>query len=195
MHPNPEQYRLPITVDITDASGNVLYSAGDCPSLHGDAANGHMAVFGCAGGVLAVEAHDGDFEHAFIAAPEGSPDDFRLTTVWGASGAGHFLALGSSVGLYIVEPEEGEMEQMIAPEEGNAPIQAAMSRDGEFAVVVMSSGEIRLYDLHDLEVIATNSDALTTPVETGFWGRPHVAMAPGAIFVTDSVGGTGAAPG
>ena len=186
---NPEQYRLPITVDITDASGNVLYSAGDCPSLHGDAANGHMAVFGCAGGVLAVEAHDGDFEHAFIPAPEGSPDDFRLTTVWGASGAGHFLALGSSVGLYIVEPEEGEMEQLVAPEAGNAPIQAAMSRDGEFAVVVMSSGEIRLYDLHDLEVIATNSDALTTPVETGFWGRPHVAMAPGAIFITDSVGG------
>ena len=186
---NPQEYRLPITVDIRDASGDVLYSAGDCPSLHGDAANGHIAVFGCVGGVLAVEAHDGDFDHAFIPAPDGSPDDFRLTTVWGASGADHFLALGSAVGLYVVEPEEGEMEQLIAAEEGNRPIQAAMSRDGEFAVVVMSGGEIRLYDLHDGEVIATNSDALTTPVETGFWGRPHVAMAPGAIFVTDSVGG------
>ena len=186
---NPEQYRLPITVDIRDVSGNILYSAGDCPDLHGDAANGHMAVFGCTGGVLAVEAHDGDFDHSFISAPEGEPADFRLTTVWGASGADHFLALGSAVGLYLVEPEEGEMEQLIAAEEGNRPIQAAMSRDGDLAVVVMSSGEIRLYDLHDGDVIATNSDALATPVETGFWGRPHVAMAPGAIFVTDSVGG------
>jgi ABC-type Zn uptake system ZnuABC Zn-binding protein ZnuA len=26
-------------------------------------------------------------------------------------------------------------------------------------------------------------------VETGFWARPHLATAPGAIFVTDSVGG------
>ena len=186
---NPDQYRLPTTVDIRDLSGNVLYTAGDCPDLHGDAGNGHIAVFGCTGGVLAVEAHDGDFEHFFISAPEGEPEDFRLTTVWGASGVDHFLALGSAVGLYIVEPEEGEMEQLIAAEDGNSPIQVALSRDGEEMVVVMSSGEIRLYDLHDGEIVATNTDALTTPVETGFWGRPHVAMAPGAIFITDSVGG------
>ena len=186
---NPEEYRLPTTVDIRDVSGNILYSAGDCPSLHGDAGNGHIAVFGCAGGVLAVEADHGHFHHSFIPAPAGEPEDFRLTTVWGASGVDHFLALGSAVGLYIVEPEEDEMEQLVAAEEGNSPMQAAMSKDGEFAVVVMSSGEIRLYDLHDGDVIATNDHALTTPVETGFWGRPHIAMAPGAIFVTDSVGG------
>ena len=186
---NPEEYRLPITVDIRDVSGNILYSAGDCPSLHGDAGNGHIAVFGCVGGVLAVEADHGHFDHSFISAPAGEPEDFRLTTVWGASGVDHFLALGSAVGLYIVEPEEGEMEQLVAAEEGNSPIQATLSPDGEHAVVVMSSGEIRLYDLHDRDVIATNGDALTTPVETGFWARPHVAMAPGAIFVTDSVGG------
>jgi len=186
---NPEQYRLPTTVEIRDLSGNILYSAGDCPDLHGDAGNGHVAVFGCVGGVLAVEADHGHYHHSFIPAPEGEPEVFRLTTVWGASGSDHFLAMGSAVGLYLVEPEEGEMEQLVDAQEGNSPIQAAMSQDGEFAVVVMSSGEIRLYDLHDGDVIATNSDALTTPLETGFWGRPHIAMAPGAIFVTDSVGG------
>ena len=61
---NPEQYRLPTTVDIRDLSGNILYSAGDCPSLHGDAGNGHIAVFGCVGGVLAVEADHGHFHHS-----------------------------------------------------------------------------------------------------------------------------------
>ena len=186
---NPEQYRLPITVDIRDLSGNILYSAGDCPSLHGDAGNGHIAVFGCEGGVLVVEADHGHFHHSFISAPAGEPEDFRLTTVYGASGLDHFLALGSAVGLYLVEPEDGEMFQVVDAVEGNSPIQAAFTPDGEHAVVIMSSGEIRLYDLHDGDVIAANSDALTTPVETGFWGRPHVAMAPGAIFVTDSVGG------
>ena len=186
---NPEQYRLPITVEIWDVSGNVLYSAGDCPQLHGDASNGHIAVFGCAGGVLAVEADHGHYHHSFIPAPDGEPEDFRLTTVWGTSGVDHFLALGSAVGLYLVEPEADEMIQLVDAVEGNSPIQAAFTPDGEHAVVVMSTGEIRLYDLHDGDVIATNNDALTTPVETGFWGRPHVAIAPGAIFVTDSVGG------
>ena len=186
---NPEQYRLPTTVDIRDVSGNILYSAGDCPKLHGDASNGHVAVFGCAGGVLVVEADHGHFHHSFIPAPEGEPEDFRLTTVWGTSGVDHFMALGSAVGLYLVEPEADEMVQLIDAVEGNSPIQAAFTPDGEHAVVIMSSGEIRLYDLHDGDVIATNSDALTTPVETGFWGRPHIAMAPGAIFVTDSIGG------
>ena len=154
---NPEQYRLPITVDIQDVSGNILYSAGDCPSLHGDAGNGHIAVFGCEGGVLVVEADHGHFHHSFISAPAGEPEDFRLTTVYGASGLDHFLALGSAVGLYLVEPEDGEMFQVVDAVEGNSPIQAAFTPDGEHAVVVMSSGEIRLYDLHDGDVIATNS--------------------------------------
>ncbi len=186
---NPEQYRLPSTVDIRNLAGDVLYSAGDCPSLHGDAGNGHLAVFGCVGGTLVVEAEDGQYDHSFISAPAGSPDDFRLTSVWGTPGADHFFALGSAVGLYVVEPEEGEMEQLIPAMEGNSPIQIALSRNGEFMVVVMSNGELRLYDTHDGEVIASNSDALTTPVETGFWARPHVAMEGESVFVTDSVGG------
>ena len=186
---NPEQYRLPESVDIRDLSGNILYTANGCPNLHGDASNGHMAVFGCTGGALAVVAEEGEYDHVFVPAPEGSPDDFRLTTVWGAPGADHFFALGSGVGLYVVEPEEGEMDQLIPAAEGLTPIQVALSPDGETMIVVMSDGEIRMYDTHDGEIIASNSDALSTPVETGFWARPHIALAPGAIFITDSVGG------
>ena len=185
---NPELYRLPSSVDIRNTSGDVLYTADGCPDLHGDAGNGHMAVFGCTGGVLALAAEEGQYDHIFIAAPEGSPEDFRLTTVYGASGVDHFFATGSNAGLFVVEPEEGEMDQLLPPTDGAKPIQAALSRDGENLVVVLENGEIRLYDTHDGDVIATNADALTTPLVTGFWGRPHIAMAPGAIFVTDSVG-------
>ena len=183
---DPREYRLPIGAEIWDLDGNVLHSAEGCPDLHGDAGNGHMAVFGCTGGVLMVEAHDGHYEDAFISAPAGSPDDFRLTSVWGYDGLDHFFALGSAVGLYVVEPEAGEMDQLIPATEDLRPIQVALSHDGELLLVVMSDGELRLYEAHDLDLLASTSDALTGEIDPGFWARPHIATAPGHIFVTNS---------
>ena len=192
-HPNyaqdPGEYRLPIGAEIWNLDGNVLHRAEGCPGLHGDAGNGHMAVFGCIGGVLMVEAHDGHYEDAFISGPAGSPEDFRLTSVWGYHGLDHFFALGSAVGLYIVEPEEGHMDLLIPSTESLRPIQVHIGHGGESLLVVMSDGELRLYDAHDGDLLASNDDFLATPVETGFWARPHIATAPDAIFVTDSVGG------
>ena len=192
-HPNyesdPSEYRSPIGAEVVDLDGNVLHHDEGCEGLHGDAGNGHMAVFGCIGGVLAVEAHDGEYEGMFIGPPDGSPEDFRLTSVWGYPGLDHFFALGSAVGLYLVEPEEGEMEQFIAASEDLRPINVAMSHDGEALLVVMSDGELRMYDAHDLDLLASADDFLTEPVETGFWARPHVVTAPGAVFITDSLGG------
>ena len=185
---NPEEYRLPIGAEIWDLDGNVLHTAEGCPDLHGDAGNGHMAVFGCTGGVLMVEAHDGHYEHAFISAPSGSPDDFRLTSVWGYYGLDRFFALGSAVGLYVVEPEHGEMELLIPATEDLRPIQVKLGLGGETLLVVMSDGELRMYDAHDGDLLTSKRDFLTSPVETGFWARPHLAVAPGAIFITDSVG-------
>ena len=186
---NPEEYRLPIGAEIWDLDGNSLHRAEGCPDLHGDAGNGHMAVFGCTGGVLMVEAHDGEYEDAFISAPAGSPDDFRLTSVWGYYGLDHFFALGSAVGLYVVEPEEGSMEQLIPASDDLRPIQVALSHDGELLIVVMSDGEVRLYEAHDLDLLASSSDALGDEIDPGFWARPHVATAPGHIFITDSAAG------
>ena len=192
-HPNyaesPEDYRLPVGADIVNLNGDVLHHADGCEGLHGDAGNGHIVVFGCVGGVLFVEAHDGEYEDGFISAPAGSPDEFRLTSVWGYPGLDHFFALGSAVGLYLVEPEEGVMEQFIPASEELRPINVAMSHDGEALLVVMSDGELRMYDAHDLDLLASADDFLTEPVETGFWARPHVVTAPGAVFITDSLGG------
>ena len=186
---DPDEYRSPIGAEIIDLNGNLLHHDEACEGLHGDAGNGHMAVFGCIGGVLAVEAHDGEYEGMFIGPPAGSPDDFRLTSVWGYPGLDHFFALGSAVGLYVVEPEEGAMEQFIAASDAASPINVAMSHDGEALLVVMSDGELRMYDAHDLDLLASADDFLTEPVETGFWARPHVVTAPGAVFITDSLGG------
>ena len=186
---NPEEYRLPIGAEIWDLDGNTLHRAEGCPDLHGDAGNGHMAVFGCTGGVLAVEVHDGHYEDIFVAAPEGSPEDFRLTSVWGYHGLDHFFALGSAVGLYVVEPEEGEMHQLIPATESLRPIQVALSYDGELLLVVMSDGELRMYEAHDLDLLASASPFPSDEIDPGFWARPHIATAPGHIFVTDSAAG------
>ena len=186
---NPADYRLPIGAEIRDLDGNVLHSAEGCPDLHGDAGNGHMAVFGCTGGVLVIEAHDGDYHHEFIAGPEGSPEDFRMTTVWGHHGLDHFFASGSAFGLYLVEPEDGAMEQFIPATDSVRPIQAAFSYDGELFLVVMSDGEIRMYEAHDLDLLASTSEVLSDEIDPGFWARPHIATAPGHIFITDSGAG------
>ncbi|MCE2464982.1 MAG: zinc ABC transporter substrate-binding protein, partial [Dehalococcoidia bacterium] len=185
---DPQEYGRPIGAEIRDLDGNVLHRAEGCDSLHGDASNGHMAVFGCIGGVLVLEAHDGEYSHAFIA-PDEPIGDSRLTSVWGYSGLDHFFALGSEVGLYIVEPEEEEMELLIPASEELWPIQVHVGAGGETLLVVMSDGELRMYDAHDGDLQATKTDFLTPPVETGFWARPHLTTAPGAIFITDSVGG------
>ena len=186
---DPSEYRSPVGAEIVDLSGQVLHHDEGCEGLHGDAGNGHMAAFGCMGGALVVEAHNGNYESVFIDAPAGSPEDFRLTSVWGYPGLDHFFALGSAVGLYVVNPEEGEMQQFIPASEDVNPINVAMSHDGEALLVLMSDGELRMYDAHDLDLLASADEFLTEPVETGFWARPHVVTAPGAVFITDSVGG------
>ena len=187
---NPEEYRLPESVAIRDEAGMTLYTAAaKCPDLHGDAGNGHMAVFGCTGGAMMVEAHDGAYADAFIPAPAGAADDFRLTSVWGYHGLDHFFALGSGVGLYLVEPEMGTMEQVIPATEALRPIQVALSYDGELLLVVMSDGEVRMYDAHDADMLASVTGILSDAIDPGFWARPHIATAPGRIFITDSGAG------
>ena len=81
------------------------------------------------------------------------------------------------------------MEQLIPASDELRPIQVALSYDGEALFVVMSDGELRMYEAHDLDLLASASGFLATPVETGFWARPHVTTAPGAVFITDSVAG------
>ena len=186
---DPTEYRSPIGAEIVSLSGEVLHHDEGCEELHGDAGNGHMAAFGCRGGALVVEAHEGNYESVFVDAPEGEPEDFRLTSVWGYPGLDHFFALGSEVGLYVVDPEGRSMKKLIAASDDLSPINVAMSHDGEALLVVMSDGELRMYDAHDLDLLASASGFLATPVETGFWGRPHVVTAPGAVFITDPVGG------
>ena len=54
-------------------AGDVLHHDEGCDRLTGSAGNGHMAAFGCVGGALVVEAHDGEYEECSYRLPPASP--------------------------------------------------------------------------------------------------------------------------
>ena len=81
------------------------------------------------------------------------------------------------------------MKLLIPATETLRPIQVQLGPGGETLLAVMSDGGLRVYDAHDGDLLASKGGFLATPVETGFWGRPRLAVAPGAIFITDSVEG------
>ncbi len=186
---NPKDYRLPIGANIVDLSGKVLFRQEGCKDLHGDAGNGHVAAFACRGGVLTVEADHGKYKGRFIPFPEGVSKDLRLTAIWGYPGLDHFFPIGSDVGLYAANAKKGVMKQLVPASDALKPVNAAVSHDGKALLVVMSDGELRKYDTRKLDLLASARDFLATPVEAGFWARPHVTTIPGAVFITDSVGG------
>ena len=186
---DPDTYSQPIGAEVVNLGGDVLHHDEGCKGLLGHAGSGHMAAFGCMGGARVVEAHDGDYEGVFIPAPAGEPNDFRLTSVWGRPGLDQFFAQSSAGGLYLVDPEEGSMKQFVAPSEDLDPTSIAVAHDGEALLVLMSDGELRLYDAHDLDLDASASDFLTAPVSNDFQAHQRVATAPGAVFVTDPIGG------
>ena len=186
---NPKDYRLPIGAEIVDLSGKVLHRQEGCKDLHGDAGNGHVAAFACRGGVLTLEADHDKYKGRFIPFPEGVSKDLRLTAIWGYTGLDHFFPLGSAAGVYAVDAKKGVMKQLVSASDAAKPINAAVSHDGKALLVVMSDGELRKYDTRKLHLLASARDFLGSPVETGFWARPHVTTIPGAVFITDSVGG------
>ena len=187
---DPESYVLPIGAEIVTVDGEVLHQQLGCDGLHGNGGNGTVAVFGCIGGAMWVEAHDSDYHGGFVAAPEGSAEDFRIGTVWGTYGLDHFLGHGRTIGLYVVHPHEGSMELLIPAVEGRSPVDVKFSHDGESFLVIMSNGELRKYDSESLTLQAATSGFLADGVSSDFWERPNMTTAPGAIFVTDPTGGS-----
>ncbi len=186
---DPERYVLPIGAEIVNVDGESLHQELSCDGLHGNAGNGSVAVFGCIGGVMFIEAHDdSSFHSGFVSAPEGAPEDFRLGSVWGAPGVDHFLAAGSTVGLWAVDPHEGTMELLIPAVEGRSAVDVAFNHDGKSFLVMMGNGELRKYDAESLTLLAATSGFLSGPVEGGYYSRPGMGTAPGAVFVTDPTG-------
>ena len=128
--------------------------------MHGEAASHDGVLFGCVGGVLFVEGHDGEYEHVFIDNPDDMNEAARIGSVWGHEDSPHFFGSasyrheGASVydGLWMIDAEGGEIVQVMpstdekrvygAAFDGHGEEFFALSADGMLNVINPETGEV-----------------------------------------------------
>lgn len=132
---------LPERVKIIDASGKTLFASTiQTKGIHGNATNGSVSLFGSSSGILAVEPtgnqqlipHPADFGDAWFG------------SILEAKGAGKFLGYTAAKGVYIIDVAAKSVTPVLA----NADImQAKVDYAGNNVVILLHSGELRIYDL------------------------------------------------
>ncbi len=171
---------LPLGVVVRTFDNEVVYDAANnsCPGLHGESHNAHGAVFGCFGGVLFVQWHDGQYEHEIIPYPEETGGEVALGLFYGHRDSDNFFAPATIFpdgeccelgGVWLVDVVNRELREVI-PEPS---VTAAFSSDGETFYTLAADGVLRAVDSHDGELVGTMQ--LVGPFERVF-GRPSPSM-------------------
>ncbi len=163
-YPDKTESSLPIGVEVRDLNDSVVYdgSSDSCPGLHGEAHNHDGAVFGCVGGVLFIEAHEGEFEHWFIENPADMRAESRIGTLYGHEDSAVFFGRASyrdagsfaDDGIWMIHPEEQLMTQVLAADDAKGSAGAAFSDDGETLYVLTYDGMLNALDTHDGDVVS-----------------------------------------
>lgn len=132
---------LPERVKIIDASGKTLFASTiQTKGIHGNATNGGISLFGSSSGILAVEPtgnqqlipHPADFGEAWFG------------TILEAKGVGKFLGYTAAKGIYIIDVAAKSVTPVLASTD---IMQAKVDYAGNNVVVLLHSGELRIYDL------------------------------------------------
>lgn len=132
---------LPERVKIIDGSGKTLFaSTVQTKGIHGNATNGSISLFGSSSGILAVEPsgnqqlipHPADFGEAWFG------------SILEAKGAGKFLGYTAAKGVYIIDVAAKSVTPVLASTD---IMQAKVDYAGNNLVVLLHSGELRIYDL------------------------------------------------
>ena len=185
-YPDNSDDSLPVGVEVRDFSDQIVYDASNrsCPGMHGESHNEHGAAFGCIGGVLFLEAHDGEYEHEFIANPPEMREDSRVGVVYGHHDVEHFFGHafyfdGQSFaddGIWLVDVEHGEMSQVFSEPSASSKF----SSDGELFYVLGADGILHALDAHDGDLVATMD-----LVEPGEVGSPAMIVVGEWLYVSD----------
>ena len=185
-YPENSDSSLPVGVEVLDFSGQVVYDASNrsCPGQHGESHNEHGVVFGCIGGVLYLHAHDGGYEHDFIANPPEMREDSRIGSLYGHDHVEHFFGRASyrdgqsfaDDGIWLIEVDHGEMHQVFS--EPSASVK--FSSDGELLYVLGADGVLHALDAHDGDLVETMD-----LVEPGEAGRPAMIVVGETMYVAD----------
>jgi len=132
---------LPERVKVIDASGKTLFASTiQTNGIHGNATNGSISLFGSSSGILAVEPtgnqqlipHPADFGEAWFG------------SILEAKGAGKFLGYTAAKGVYIIDVAAKSVTPVLASTD---IMQAKVDYAGNNVVVLLHSGELRIYDL------------------------------------------------
>ena len=177
---------LPVGVEVWTFDGEVVYDASNssCPGMHGEAHNEHGAVFGCVGGVLFLHAHDGEYEHEFIANPPEMREDSRIGSAYGHHHVEHFFGKASYFdgqgfaddGIWLIDAAFGEMRQVFS----EPSLSLAFSHDGEIFYILGADGVLHAFDAHDGELLDTME-----LVEPGEAGRAAIIVVGEMLYVAD----------
>ena len=185
-YPENSNDSLPVGVEVRDFSDQVVYDASNrsCPGMHGESHNEHGAAFGCIGGVLFLHAHDGEYEHEFIANPPEMREDSRIGSVYGHHHVEHFFGKASYFdgegfaddGIWLIDVDHGEMRQVFS----EPSVSTKFSSDGELLYILGTDGVLHALDAHDGELLGTMA-----LVEPGDAGRPAFIVVGEMMYVAD----------
>lgn len=132
---------LPERVKVIDVSGKTLFASTiQTKGIHGNATNGSISLFGSSSGILAVEPtgnqqlipHPADFGEAWFG------------SILEAKGAGKFLGYTAAKGVYVIDVAAKSVTPVLASTD---IMQAKVDYAGNNVVVLLHSGELRIYDL------------------------------------------------
>ncbi len=185
-YPENSDDSLPVGVEVRDFSDQVIYDASNrsCPGMHGESHNEHGVAFGCIGGVLFLDAHDGEYEHEFIANPPEMREDSRIGSVYGHHHIDHFFGRASyrddqgfaDDGIWLIDVDHGEMSQVFS----EPSVSTKFSSDGELLYVLGADGVLHTLDAHDGDLVSTMD-----LVEPGEAGRAAMIVIGEWLYVAD----------
>ncbi len=196
-YPDKNPSSLPIGVEVFDLDGNLLYgdASESCPGMHGEAHNHDGAAFGCVGGVLFIEYHDGHFDHWFIDNPAEMREESRIGSVWGHEASPHFFGSASyrgengfvNDGIWMIDAEGRTMVQVIAPEDGKRSAGSAFSSGGHEFFVLTYDGLLNVIEAETGEVEYVSHEPLVDPIEPG--ATPSFIVVGEMLYLADRAGG------
>ena len=185
-NPDDPNDPLPVGVEVWTFDGDVVYDASNrsCPGMHGESHNEHGAAFGCVGGVLFLHAHDGEYEHTFIANPPEMHEDARIGSVYGHHHLEHFFGSASyrgedgwnSDGIWLIDVAFGTMTRVY----DDAVLGAVIGDHGEKLYLLGADGMLHALDAHDGELIAS-----AEMVGASEAGTPRMIAVGHNLFITD----------
>ena len=155
---------LPLGVEVRTVDDRVVYDASNrsCPGMHGEAANHHGVLFGCVGGVLFMEGHDGDFSHVFIDNDSNMNEAARIGTVWAHHDTEMFFGSASyrnqegvrvNGGLWAIDAEGESMSLVLPATDEKRVLRAAFDAHGERAFFLTYDGTLNAVDAESGELL------------------------------------------